>query len=340
MLEATAGVEDTAGVVRAVHLAGATHAAPADYWFMQWRAARFFRDRSALRRIWGVLDTMSAGQWTGALYGIARVSRLDGRGLGDAEHAVSRLRTLGEPVAAVGHEAAWTALAGGHYTDWLTQLHEWLGTLPPPEAAEYRILSALFFGAPADSGTIRAARTLEALPGPRQHQPATAAHWPDAKCWLAQWRLAEGNDTGGQAALRPRDDECTALLKLRQAEHDRGDVRAAALRLDSISLSLPAGTGGGFYEVSNLVLARTFLRLGDPARAFAAARRRCYGLFCDGMVFPSQRLAEARAAAAAGDTLAAVRAYDEYLFLRGHADGGWRAEADSARAERARLHKS
>jgi hypothetical protein len=254
------------------------------------------------------------------------------------------MRALGEPEVWVGHETTWTALAGGDYADWLNQLQAWLPTLPPRDAADFRIISALFLGAPADSEVAAAARYLAALQGGQQ-PPISVKDLLDAKCWLAQWRLAQGREAGSDAVIRQLRQstlpytQCTALLELALAEHRRGDVRSAALRLDSISRGLGAGVGSGFYGMGNLVLARTFLRLGDPGRALAAARRRCYGLFCDGIVIPSQRLAEARAAVEVGDTLAAVRAFDEYLSLRSHADGAWRGEADSARAERAQLIK-
>ncbi len=52
---------------------------------------------------------------------------------------------------------------------------------------------------------------------------------------------------------------------------------------------------------------------------------------------PITVIPEARAAVALGDTAAGIRAYDWYLSLREHAEGPWRPEADSAKAELARL---
>ncbi|HKV71807.1 MAG TPA: BTAD domain-containing putative transcriptional regulator [Gemmatimonadales bacterium] len=345
LLEVTASAEDTDGVRRAIRLAATTTRGPADAWYMRWRGARFLGDRTEVDRVWRVLDTLPDGPWVSALYGIGAVARVDGRGLQDAEHAVRRLRALGEPLVNFGDEEARVAYAAGHYRDYLARRDEFLVTQKPMDAAVWRLEDALYRGA-TDSDIAAPLRFLENVRTGRTHSrlPPTWNQVACAECWLAQWTLALGHEDGVAAAIRhlravpkpQRYADCVAVLQLRLSERHGGDVQGAVRSLDSVARLFPREQSE-LGTLDNLIVAQTLIDLGDGSRALQAARRRCYNVFCGGVLWPSQILTEARALVLIGDRTAARRAYDHYLLLRQHAEGPWRAELDSAIAERGRL---
>jgi hypothetical protein len=70
-------------------------------------------------------------------------------------------------------------------------------------------------------------------------------------------------------------------------------------------------------DYGNIVAARLFERIGQPARARAALRRRPYYAF-PGTIFLAEVLLDrARIAARMGDRMDAIRSYQHYLALRG-----------------------
>ena len=85
----------------------------------------------------------------------------------------------------------------------------------------------------------------------------------------------------------------------------------------------------------NLLLARLFATLGDPARGLAAARRG--GAFDQDWIVSAYRREEGRLAALTGDRDAAIRAYNRYLELRPDPEPAVKPVVDEVRAELARL---
>jgi hypothetical protein len=126
-------------------------------------------------------------------------------------------------------------------------------------------------------------------------RPATA---PDSAlrladvCVLGQWRLATRDTTAARRAVRtlrggnatlPRfpvavganPAMCAELLDVSLAIAERGAAaRDRLAHLDSLILSGPAV--GDAMRYANLVIARHYRAIGDPAHALAALQRRSY----------------------------------------------------------------
>ena len=108
---------------------------------------------------------------------------------------------------------------------------------------------------------------------------------------------------------------CAAVLEGELAlVRDTSSARARALRLDSLMREGPARYGTDF---GNIVAARLFERVGDPARARAALKRRPYYSFAGTLFLAEVLLERARIASRTGDRMDAIRSYQHYLALRG-----------------------
>jgi hypothetical protein len=112
----------------------------------------------------------------------------------------------------------------------------------------------------------------------------------------------------------------------------RPDARALLTQLDSV-LKINPQSQMGLY--GNAVAARGWELVGEPAKAFAAARREKGGYA--GSFYSTQLREEGRLAALAGDREAAMRAYRQYLALRSDPDPALKPQADQVRAELKRL---
>jgi hypothetical protein len=212
------------------------------------------------------------------------------------------------------------------------------------------VFASLFLGIPEDSTVRDAVQRLEALAsGTIEPQPPTEER-AQAVVWTTLWHVAHGDLRGVDAARRYlttvdrpwRFAGWVGLIDVVRAQAEGGDVRAAALRLDSIVRGLPLPRMGDpiAAEVQNLLLARMLAQIGDPQRALAAIRRRpTFSVFLCSTYWsaPEYLREEARLAATVGDAAGAIRAYQHYLALRENPDPPWRASWDSARAELAAL---
>jgi hypothetical protein len=155
-----------------------------------------------------------------------------------------------------------------------------------------RVLDALYSNGDRDAAHAAAEELNGMVSAPR---PTTA---PDSAlrladlCVLGQWRLATRDTAGARSAVRalrvggsalPRfpvpvganPAACAELLDVSLAIAERGAAaRDRLAHLDSLMLSGPAV--GDAMRYANLVIARHYRAIGDPARALAALQRRSY----------------------------------------------------------------
>ena len=209
-------------------------------------------------------------------------------------------------------------------------------TLAKEEAGRYRIAS--------DGGSVR---------------------WPPIQdCLATSLRLTSGDTTGAAGAIRrlhafaasnhpPINSDawqqadfrvCDLLLQtLVEGTPTPGEQRRSLDRLDSLMQQAPRGFTGDNANFAptafaNFTIARFREAQGDLPRALAAIRRREVDYFPAYMwSLPAFLRQEGRLAALAGDSAAALRAYDEYLALRTAPDLPLRPQRDSVLAERAAL---
>jgi hypothetical protein len=214
------------------------------------------------------------------------------------------------------------------------------------------VLDALYGGGHAAAADAEA-RALEArlsqpnLPG---HE-ARAEQYADA-CTAELWRVrhrelstVDRTLARLRAGASPRDsvgfyggspDLCAAALEGELAlVRDTSSALARAERLDSL---MREGLQHYGIDFGNIVAARLFERIGQPARARAALRRRPYYAF-PGTIFLAEVLLDrARIAARMGDRMDAIHSYRHYLALRGRNPAPeLRPQVESVRKELATL---
>ena len=112
------------------------------------------------------------------------------------------------------------------------------------------------------------------------------------------------------------------------------DALRRVMRLVSWMRSGPAVSDAG--TLARLAVARLYARLGEPARALAAIRRRAYMAGWPRYLVTAQR-EEGRLAGATGDRIGAMAAYRFYLAARTEPEGTLAAEIASVRTALARL---
>ena len=152
------------------------------------------------------------------------------------------------------------------------------------------MLDALYSTGDRGAAQSSAARleSLQATTTPVTHADS-AVRLADV-CVMGQWRLYKGDTTAARAAVRElraagvsrfpvpvgaAPTSCAELLDVSLAVigHDAG-ARDRLAHLDSLMLSGPAVSDAMRY--ANLIVARHYQSLGDPAHALAALRRRSY----------------------------------------------------------------
>ncbi len=244
-----------------------------------------------------------------------------------------------------------------------------------PYWAMLLLRDALYLDAPEDSLVHRGLALLSRLADGDTLPPPADGAIGIAHCWRSQWRLAHGDTTGVDAAIRYlRDLElraragevpeldgggrfvvCPALL---EAQRDRllgRDTEAAIRRLDAILREDPfppegywfvTGMGTPTHDftriLDNLLAGRMLAEIGDTAAALAAVRRHpaqpLFANLVDGYLVDFLR-EEGRLAAAVGDTTGAIRAYRHYLALRLEPPdfAKWREEWEAVQKELAAL---
>jgi serine/threonine-protein kinase len=175
-----------------------------------------------------------------------------------------------------------------------------------------------------------------------------------ARCVLEQWRLSRNDrrtawqsiglvHTAAEALPARREaarmQACAALLQaLLSSAEKRPDVLRVLDRLDSLHMAgLPdLRNEDVWFCAGNLVAARLRAAHGDLEGALAAIRRR--GEPGDQKILLSSYLREeGRLALLAGDTTAAIRAYQHFLALRSHPEPQLVDDAARVRSEVHRL---
>jgi DNA-binding SARP family transcriptional activator/TolB-like protein len=268
----------------------------------------------------------------------------------------------------------------GHYTAFVRRrpfstIERWQQYMQEIDARPYWAMlllrDALYLDAPEDSLVHLGLALFSRIADDDTLPPPEDGAVGIAHCWRSQWRLAHGDTTGADAAIRYlRDLElraqagevpeldgggrfvvCPALL---EAQRDRllgRDAEPAVRRLDTVLREEPLPPEGYWFVTGigtpthdftrvfdNLLAGRMLAEIGDTAAALAAVRRRPYQVtfvnLLDGFLVAYLR-EEGKFAAAVGDTAGAMRAYRHYLALRLDRPDfpPWRAQWDSVTAD-------
>ena len=284
---------DTAALRRLATSDGDVDSTDALHVFVKWRTAQALRDERALTRVRREFDQAP----NAALRSIAMTSQFDGASIDDGDRAVEilRRRALSDAeridVELARHSRA---LNSDDYATALARTSS-VGAAQPALHPELRlrILDALYSNGDRGAATA-AAEQLSAMV--RTSRPATASdsalRLADV-CVLGQWRLATRDTTavrrtvrtlrGSNSTTPPRvpvpvganPATCAELLDVSLAIAERGAAaRDRLAHLDSLMLSGPAV--GDAMRYANLVIARQYRAIGDPAHAVAALQRRSY----------------------------------------------------------------
>ncbi len=320
--------------------------------FLRWRAAVARGDSAAVRA--ARASMADAGPTN--LRAIAAAAQLDAVAVADARRAVRLLvARAARPPERLDAALAEHALASneGRVGD-AQAATERLAELRPGARVHLRlrVLDALYGDGrpePAADAAARLARAVDGAPAP---DPAARAVQLADACVLAQWRLARGDTAGVERAREALAAEplrmqaagvpaatlgpaCARLLDAAAAVERRApDAAARVAALDS--LMLVPGVAGDAVTYAPILAARLHARLGDPARALAAVRRRTAWT-----AWPRYEAAalrdEARYATLAGDAAGARRAHERFLALRPAPDPALRAQVAAVRAALAAL---
>ena len=297
--------------------------------FLTWRVGLARRDEPALRSVRDAFPRLDAAN----LRSIAMASLFDAVGVQDGERALRIRRALATRSAdeldalLAQHSFALNQGRPVLALDITEQLQE----LQPGTRAHLRlrVLDALY----ASGDTVAAQRAVVELASVAD---ARTAATPDARgaqlanlCVLEQWRLAHGDRRATArvvARLRAAGSllvtvpvaapplACAELLATMRAVAAREPTALAQVqRLDSLMLTGPAVSDASTY--APLVIARLYERLGEPARALEALRRRGY-MSGWPRYLATVRREEGDLALAAGDSVGAVAVYRQYLALR------------------------
>lgn len=200
----------------------------------------------------------------------------------------------------------------------------------------YRIMESIFWDGDSAAAN-QAARVLAPhADGPIEREAARSAQYRDI-CTVELWRLYLGYTKTAAGAIRklraaqPPREICAGTLDAWLAAETRSpDAGPKLEHLDSLLQRDGA-------NVMNLVVARLREGRGDPAGALRAVRRGAEWF----MLWPAYRSTflreEGRLAAITGDTVGAIKAYQDYLALRHDPEPSLRAQRDSVRMSLSRL---
>jgi tRNA A-37 threonylcarbamoyl transferase component Bud32 len=355
LLELAIGEDDTASTRR--WAAELRRVAPdwASRLYLRWLIAMTLHDSVQAAEVfeeWLGNDTALAHVW------IVAYAMHTGRGITFAESTLARRSRERLSGPRVWQEVSfWRSL--GKYQAYRDRREADVGLSSPIGGALARIYLAVYMtGDLADSAATAAAEVLERVVGGDLRADARWHHVARAHCWLGQWHLARGEERGVRASIRYLLDSvpepqgfvvCAAMLEALLAQAERGDLRSAVLRLDSMAKELPYFVAGErrvrvldmdwTRYVRNLVASDLLLEIGDTTGALAAARRRVRWQMSPvaGGLHVDMLRREARLSALLGDTAAAIEAYNRYLAIRRDPDTPWREEWKQVRAELAEL---
>ena len=258
--------------------------------FVRWRVARALGDDRELARIRDAFEDAPSS----ALRSIAMTGQFDGVAIDDGDRALEILRhraTSHAERADVALARHSRALNRGEFAEALRIADE-LGTYEPgfhPDL-RLRVLDALYAGTDRTAAATAAAALERLVAGPLAPTVADSAVRLSDLCVLGQWRQANSDAAGGRAAVavlrsgnvpafpvpvgaNPR--ACADLIDVSLAvAGGDGGAKAKLAHLDSLMLGGPAV--GDAMRYANLVVARQYNALGEPAMALAALQRRSF----------------------------------------------------------------
>ncbi len=308
-------------------------------------------DGRALSRIRTRLDSLSEATLTR----MVNVSQLDGLPLDDAIRAAEALwsRSGLWREQRLGYvKRAELALNRGRPAEAAELMRRWVADHPFRAFDRLsEVINALFWNA----DTVLAAQAVREIGSRADSAPAATGSTQDLAydvCAGNLWRVFRGETlTGvpgaiiglrreGQRSELAYPDLCAAVLEAQLAVAlGRPDLREQARQLDSLVRG--PSTTSWILAAANLSASRLWSALGEPERALAAVRRRAYLTdLNETRVLVAQSTffrEEGRLAAAAGDRIGAIRAFERYLALRADPEPALIPQRDSVRSELALL---
>jgi tetratricopeptide (TPR) repeat protein len=270
----------------------------------------------------------------------------------DAELSLARLRAATMPNAermtTLRAEFGYL-LNAGRPAEAMRTLDEIVRVAGPgmaPTADGLKVYAALYWDVPAETGHAAAVSIERRLRSGGDADPTLAG-----LCALEQWRIAQGELGGAEAAIRrlraaaPMPTEgtteasfCAVLLESLLAAARGGDVRAAADTLEAaFDEHLPFFSWQSLHATAPLVLAQLREAHGDLSAALAATRRRPGAGSTFAFFLSTYLREEARLAALAGEGDAAARALAHVLGLQSAPEPAYAAEVERIRSELAAL---
>jgi len=310
--------------------------------FLRWRVAYAMGDSATAQRLRSGLSGMPSA----SLLRIALWSPVEGVGVRDGMRAMAilqeRSRSSGDPLAL-------------DLCPWLCGSFGWLRAHRASMRAIWDygedrenprvmpIMDALFYGGDSLAAE-RAVTDLVRRPPVRTLTRVTADYF------VTLWQLWHGGpvtrqDVGALAAqLRHAghaEARVRALLALASARREPSSALAQLAAIDSLPEgaweATPTGRVGWFTTEADLVVARAYDVLHSPEAALQRLERMPYDHWMSNSMLASRLLMMARLAPQAGDTTAALRAYDHYLALLVQPDTELIPAVAAVRRERDRL---
>ena len=341
-----ASLGDTASARRTLRLYMRLDSLSPASMMLQWVTATTLGDTAAARHAALSDSLVSAGaDWDlGIVWQMLVYYVNEGRGLSDAELVVRR----SQAIAATGGQRA--QLQHARYR--LAVMQGQADGLPQPpwfseEMSNYwRVADALFADAdPAPA--VPAASALERQVGSPVTGGCCLWRFTAAQSALQAGRLATVRRALTDMERYPRSPEGRAdpgsgeervwplIVSAQLAARERSPAAAERLRqLDSVLVNQGADWADGPLY-GNLISARLHEARQEYKEALAALRRRDASFFWPIVV--TYHREEGRIAAEAGDTAAAIRAYERYLRIRDNVEPRLRPEVQQVRAELAAL---
>jgi tetratricopeptide (TPR) repeat protein len=326
----------------ALYLAHDSTGATAAY--IRWRVAAGLNDEVALSLIRARFDSLA----TSTLQRIAHASQMTGVALADADRAMALIvERAADPLErriALG-SAYMLAMNRGRPRE-AAALMTRRSELGPPDKVNlwtWTTMAALYWGGDTAVGQASARARAGLIARDTTHPPHNAKESLELSRHMTQqalWDVAHGDTARAVAAIAwlrvnanpVGADFVDVLLATATRRSDADTLRA---RLDSMALEGCCSTD--VVHWMNFVDALAHEKAGSDADALRAVRRGIWR-------YPPQLLStflreEGRLAAGLGDAPGAIRAYRHYLALRSDPEPELKPEADSVRAELARLER-
>jgi serine/threonine-protein kinase len=295
--------------------------------FSLWYAGVAERDRDRHDRARAALDQMISTSVSGD---VAQSAIAAGMGYEDAEYLLTRLTSQGATAEERSEATLWLyQLAGARgRPKFAAQLFD--GAAPPPP---YALFAFLF----EDGDSATAARARRRV----SDTPCTTAELAAAYDLTARGDSAAAAARAHQTFDNDPTSECAigamTLDVLLATRNRRSDLADLATRLDSTLRAAPASPYLTLVA-GNMIVARAFEQLGDPARALNAVRRRPM-LFGPLLGWGRMLRDEGRYAALTGDREGAIRAFRLFVSLRADAEPLLQPELLRAQSELSRLQR-